>query len=132
MCNTIQLSQQSSRKDNSYPTLLNTGPNDDSIWNKIIVFSFTVLFRLLLGVTKKNYKTLPKKKKSNIGPLAQTSVPGEPEFKVAVLGTRETNFNVTEYQIFISVFNQLHAQNLFHNKFCFTPLHVSSTCARNM
>ena len=36
--------------------------------------------------------------------------------------------------IFISVFNQLDAQNLFHNKFYFMPLHVSSTCAcaRNM
>jgi len=27
----------------------------------------------------------------------------------------------------ISVFNQLDAQNLFHNKFYFMPLHVSST-----
>jgi len=36
------------------------------------------------------------------------------------------------YGIFISVFNQLDAQNLFHNKFYFMPLHVSSTCARNM
>ena len=34
--------------------------------------------------------------------------------------------------IFISVFNQLDAQNLFYNKFYFMPLHVSSTCARNM
>ena len=32
---------------------------------------------------------------------------------------------------FISVFNQLHAQNLFHNKFYFMPLHVSSTCAHH-
>ena len=30
-------------------------------------------------------------------------------------------------RIFISVFNQLDAQNLFHNKFYFIPLHVSST-----
>jgi len=29
---------------------------------------------------------------------------------------------------FISVFNQLDAENLFHNKFYFMPLHVSSTC----
>jgi len=29
--------------------------------------------------------------------------------------------------IFISVFNQLDAKNLFHNKFYFMPLHVSST-----
>jgi len=33
--------------------------------------------------------------------------------------------------LFISVFNQLDAQNLFHNKFYFTPLHVSSTCAHH-
>jgi len=31
--------------------------------------------------------------------------------------------------IFISVFNQLDAQNLFRNKFYFMPLHVLSTCA---
>jgi len=33
--------------------------------------------------------------------------------------------------IFISVFNQLHAQNLFHNKFYFMPLHVSNTRAHH-
>ena len=33
--------------------------------------------------------------------------------------------------IFISVFNQLDAQNLFNNKFYFMPLHVSSTCAHH-
>jgi len=33
--------------------------------------------------------------------------------------------------IFISVFNQTDAQNLFHNKFYFMPLHVSSTCAHH-
>jgi len=33
--------------------------------------------------------------------------------------------------IFISVFNQLDAQNLFHNKFYFMPLHVSSTSAHH-
>jgi len=32
---------------------------------------------------------------------------------------------------FILVFNQLDAQNLFHNKFYFIPLHVSSTCAHH-
>jgi len=32
---------------------------------------------------------------------------------------------------FISVFNQLDAQNLFHNKFYFMPLHISSTCAHH-
>ena len=37
-----------------------------------------------------------------------------------------------QLSVFISVFNQLDAQNLFHNKFYFMPLHVSSTCARNM
>jgi len=33
--------------------------------------------------------------------------------------------------IFISVFNQLDAQHLFHNKFYFMPLHVSSTSAHH-
>jgi len=32
---------------------------------------------------------------------------------------------------FISVFNQLDAQNLFHNKFHFMPLHVSSKCSHH-
>ena len=34
-------------------------------------------------------------------------------------------------RFFISVFNQLDAQNLFHNKFYFMPLHVSSICAHH-
>jgi hypothetical protein len=34
-------------------------------------------------------------------------------------------------RIFISVFNQLDAQTLFHSKFYFMPLHVSSTCAHH-
>ena len=33
--------------------------------------------------------------------------------------------------IFISVFNQRDAKNLFHNKFYFMPLHVSSTCGHH-
>jgi len=33
--------------------------------------------------------------------------------------------------IFISVFNQLDAQNMFHNKFYFMPPHVSSTCVHH-
>jgi hypothetical protein len=33
--------------------------------------------------------------------------------------------------IFISLFNRFDTQNLFHNKFYFMPLHVSSTCVRN-
>jgi len=32
---------------------------------------------------------------------------------------------------FISVFNQIDAQNLFHSKFYFMSLHVSSTCAHH-
>ena len=31
----------------------------------------------------------------------------------------------------LSPFNQLDAQNLFHNEFYFMPLHVSSTCAHH-
>ena len=34
---------------------------------------------------------------------------------------------IKHVNIFISVFNQLDAQNVFHNKYCFLPLHVSST-----
>jgi len=44
------------------------------------------------------------------------------------------NFDVlltVHLSIFISLFNQLDAQNLFHNKFYFMPLHVSSTCAHH-
>jgi len=41
--------------------------------------------------------------------------------------------NVTELKtrLFISVFNQHDAQNLFDNKFYIMPLHVSSTCAHH-
>jgi len=45
-----------------------------------------------------------------------------------------TNFDVlltVHLSIFISVFNQLDAQNLFHNKFYFMTLHVSSACAHH-
>ena len=38
---------------------------------------------------------------------------------------------VLHLSIFISVFNQPDAQNLFHNKFYFMPLHVSSTGAHH-
>ena len=43
----------------------------------------------------------------------------------------EDSKNVDWIQMFISVFNQLDAQNLFHIKFYFMPLHVSSTCAHH-
>jgi hypothetical protein len=33
--------------------------------------------------------------------------------------------------IYISLFNQLDAQNLFHSKFYFMPVHVSSTCVHH-
>jgi len=35
------------------------------------------------------------------------------------------------HSVFISVFNQLDAQNLFENKFYFMPLHVPSSCAHH-
>ena len=38
---------------------------------------------------------------------------------------------VLHLSMFISVINQIDAQNLFHNKFYFMPLHVSSTCAHH-
>jgi len=47
------------------------------------------------------------------------------------LHERASMFVIRTYPLFISVFNQLDAQNLFHNKFHFMPLHVSSTCAHH-
>ena len=50
------------------------------------------------------------------------------------LQEQEYGFDVlltVHLSIFISLFNQLDAQNLFHNKFYFMPLHVSSTCAHH-
>jgi len=57
-------------------------------------------------------------------------------FRAHVLIIRRSNrdFDVlltVHLSIFISVFNQLDAQNLFHNKFHFMLLHVSSTCAHH-
>jgi len=42
----------------------------------------------------------------------------------------KSNFDVlltVHLSIFISVFNQLDAQNLFHNKFYFMPLHYTAS-----
>ena len=52
----------------------------------------------------------------------------------SVYVTSSWNFDVlltVHLSIFISLFNPLDAQNLFHNKFYFMPLHVSSTCAHH-
>jgi len=38
---------------------------------------------------------------------------------------------LSQKKIFISVFNQLDAQNLFYSKFYFMPLHVLSTCGHH-
>ena len=40
-------------------------------------------------------------------------------------------FLTVHLSIFISVFNQIDAQNFFHSKFYFMSLHVSSTCAHH-
>jgi len=40
-------------------------------------------------------------------------------------------FKNEPFNSFISVFNQLDAQNLFHNKFYFMSLHVSCKCAHH-
>ena len=42
--------------------------------------------------------------------------------QICIRFTQSRNYN----DQFISVFNQIDAQNLFHNKFYFMPLHVSS------
>jgi len=47
-------------------------------------------------------------------------------------GTHCVSVEVVELMfLFISVFNQRDAQNLFYNKFYFMPLHASSTCAHH-
>ena len=38
---------------------------------------------------------------------------------------------LNEFEMFISLFHQLYAQTLFHNKFYFMPVHVSGTCAHH-
>ena len=53
---------------------------------------------------------------------------------ISLYNNKWLNFDVfltVHLSIFISVFNQLDAQNLFHNKFYFVPLHVSNTCAHH-
>jgi len=47
---------------------------------------------------------------------------------VNLLGNFDVLLNV-HLSIFISVFNQIDAQNLFHNKLYFMSVHVSSTYA---
>jgi len=42
-----------------------------------------------------------------------------------------TALSLNTSHFFISVFNQLDSQNLFHNKIYFMPLHVLSTCAHH-
>jgi len=51
----------------------------------------------------------------------------EPKLKTIITWLRTSC-----YTFFLSkYFIQLDAQNLFHNKFYFIPLHVSSTCAHH-
>jgi hypothetical protein len=48
--------------------------------------------------------------------------------------TTDLNFDVLltlHLSIFISIFNQIDAQNLFHSKFYFMPVHVLSTFAHH-
>jgi hypothetical protein len=45
-------------------------------------------------------------------------------------GFENNSLKTSQKLLFISVFNQLDAQNLFYNKFNFMPLYVSSTCAK--
>ena len=57
------------------------------------------------------------------------------EFRALLFFTskiRKGKANVKQYfEFLISVFNQLDAQNLFHNKFYFMPVHISSTCSHH-
>jgi len=77
---------------------------------------------------------------SSSGPLSVTSIMEAPTFGWSTLflifkvprKKLIRKFNVPKTSgFFISVFNQLDAQNLFHNKFYFMLLHVSSTCAHH-
>ena len=57
------------------------------------------------------------------------------ERNLTLYKTNDENFDVlltVHLSIFISVFNQLDAQNLFHSKFYFMPLHVSNTCSKHV
>jgi len=66
-------------------------------------------------------------KRSNVGTTSLWSLRGT---IFAVETQRFIFFNVlltVHLSIFISVLNELDAQNLFHNKFYFMPLHVWNT-----
>ena len=64
-------------------------------------------------------------------PLKHSWSPPQENYEVQADKMPETTVKteIPTKLIFISVFNQLDAQNLFYNKFYFMPLHVSSTCA---
>ena len=57
------------------------------------------------------------------------SVYGGTNRLISAPGLRNVYIDENKHKIFISVFNQLDARNLFHNKFYFMPPHFSSTCA---
>jgi len=69
----------------------------------------------------------------------ESSVHCHESFKIAKCNVRLKELDVVDFDVlltvhrstFISVFNQLDAQNLFLISFYFVPLHVSSTCAHH-
>jgi len=83
--------------------------------------------------------------KYNFYQLCTNCCQGQLHMQRKLLGTINVDFHTADrlliiffgvlltmhLNIFISVFNQLDAQNLFHNKFYFMPLHVSSTCTHH-
>jgi len=57
----------------------------------------------------------------------------KPSLHKNIITNCDVLLTVLHLSIFISVFNQLDAQNFFHNKFYFNfDLLMMSTCARNM
>jgi len=59
---------------------------------------------------------------------AHVLIIGWSKYKISIKYDFEI-FLTEHLSIFISAFNELDGQNLFYNKFYFTPLHVSSACA---
>jgi len=90
-----------------------------AVWSKLYVPSPFIWYRPqpLQKKVVSNYRShLPPIKKQYIVTNIQTTS----HYRFTI----DENLNM----LFISVFNQIDAQNLFQNKFCFMPLHVSSTC----
>ena len=106
----------------------------------MVTISFVKALRPSLRTEQFNIKGFPKTCRENsnaikIGKLTSTLFEGQYTYCSVLLRMRNVSVkdvrNVTTLILFISVFNLLDEQYLFHNKFYFMPLHVSSTCAHH-